>query len=155
MNSDRIEKTVVLKAPRSRVWRALTSADEFGSWFGARMDGPFVAGERAIGRITVPNYDHLNIELVIDRIEPERLFSYRWHPYAVEANVDYSSEPMTLVEFHLADDPGGVRLTVIESGFDRIPMVRRATAYRMNEGGWAAQLSNIERHVTGPGGGAQ
>lgn len=151
MDSDRIEKTIVLKASRSQVWRALTSAGEFGSWFGARMNGPFVAGERATGRITIPNYDHLTLELLIDRIEPESLFSYRWHPYAVEADVDYSSEPMTLVEFHLADDPGGIKLTVIESGFDQIPMARRATAYRLNDGGWAAQMTNIARQVTGAG----
>ncbi|MFA5897507.1 MAG: SRPBCC family protein [Hyphomicrobium sp.] len=149
MTTDRIEKSVVLKASRSQVWRALTSADQFGAWFGAKMNGPFVAGMRATGRITIPDYDHLNLELLIDRIEPESLFSYRWHPYAVEADVDYSSEPMTLVEFHLADDPGGIKLTVIESGFDQIPIARRATAYRMNDGGWAGQMQNIARYVTG------
>lgn len=151
MSSDRIEKTIVIKASRSQVWRALTSASQFGAWFGAKMNGPFVAGARATGRITIPNYDHLNLELIIDRIEPESLFSYHWHPYAVEAGVDYSREPMTLVEFHLADDPGGIKLTVIESGFDRIPVARRATAYRMNDGGWQSQLSNIQRHAEGAG----
>ncbi len=149
MSPDRIEKTIVLKGSRSQVWRALTSADQFGAWFGAKMNGPFVAGERVSGRITIPNYDHLNIEMVIERIEPERLFTYRWHPYAVEAGVDYSSEPMTLVEFHLEDDPAGIKLTVTESGFDQIPIARRATAYRMNDGGWAAQMQNIARYVTG------
>ena len=149
MSPDRIEKTIVLKGSRSQVWRALTSADHFGAWFGAKMNGPFVAGERVTGRITIPNYDHLNIEMVIERIEPERLFTYRWHPYAVEAGVDYSSEPMTLVEFHLEDDPAGIKLTVTESGFDQIPIARRATAYRMNDGGWAAQMQNIARYVTG------
>ncbi len=149
MSPDRIEKTIVLKGSRSQVWRALTSAGQFGAWFGAKMNGPFVAGERVSGRITIPNYDHLNIEMVIERIEPERLFTYRWHPYAVEAGVDYSSEPMTLVEFHLEDDPAGIKLTVTESGFDQIPIARRATAYRMNDGGWAAQMQNIARYVTG------
>lgn len=151
MTTDRIEKAIVLNASRSQVFRALTSSDQFGAWFGAKIDGPFVAGERASGRITIPKYDHLHLELVVDRIEPEHLFSYRWHPYAVEAGVDYSSEPMTLVEFHLEDDPAGIKLTVIESGFDQIPLARRATAYRMNDGGWKSQLANIERYVTGIG----
>jgi uncharacterized protein YndB with AHSA1/START domain len=147
MSTDRIEKQIVLKAPRSRVWRALTSSQEFGEWFGARLDGAFAPGAKVAGRITTKGYDHLQMEIVIERVEPEHLFSYRWHPYAVDPDVDYSSEPMTLVEFQLHDVPEGTRLSVVESGFDRIPAERRATAFRMNEGGWAAQLANIERYL--------
>jgi uncharacterized protein YndB with AHSA1/START domain len=148
MSTDRIEKQIVLKAPRSRVWRALTSSQEFGEWFGARLEGSFVPGAKVGGRITTKGYDHLQMEIVIERVEPEHLFSYRWHPYAVDPDVNYSSEPMTLVEFQLHDVNEGTRLSVVESGFDRIPAERRATAFRMNEGGWAAQMANIERYVT-------
>jgi uncharacterized protein YndB with AHSA1/START domain len=147
MSTDRIEKQIVLKAPRSRVWRALTSSQEFGEWFGARMDGPFLPGAKVGGRITTTGYDHLQMEIVIERVEPEHLFSYRWHPYAVDPDVDYSSEPMTLVELQLHDVPDGTRLSVVESGFDRVPAERRAMAFRMNEGGWAAQMANIERYL--------
>ena len=149
MNTDRIEKTTVLRAPRSTVWRALTTAGEFGTWFGARMSGTFAPGARVSGRITTPGYDHLTIELVIERVEPERVFSYRWHPFAIDPNADYSTEPMTLCEFTLEDVPEGTRLTVIESGFDRIPAERREVAFRMNDGGWAAQLTNIDRYLAG------
>ena len=100
------------------------------------------------GRITIPNYDHLTIEMFIERVEPERLLAYRWHPHAVDANMDYSSEPMTLVEFTLTEAPGGTTLTVVESGFDRLPPARRLEAFRMNSDGWADELRNIERHVT-------
>lgn len=147
MNTDRIEKSTILKAPRSRVWRALTRPEEFGAWFGCRLNGPFAPGARVSGPITIPNYEHLTMKFVVERIEPEHLFSYRWHPYAVDPTVDYSDEPMTLVEFQLADVPGGTRLTVVESGFEQIPVARRATAYRMNDGGWTAQVVNIEKYV--------
>jgi uncharacterized protein YndB with AHSA1/START domain len=147
MNTDRIEKTTVLRAPRATVWRALTTAEEFGAWFGARMSGAFTPGARVSGRITIPGYDHLTMEFVIERVEPERVFSYRWHPHAIDPNVDYSTEPMTLCEFTLEDVPEGTRLTVIESGFDRIPAARREVAFRMNDGGWAAQLTNIDRYL--------
>ena len=148
--TDRIEKTVVLKAKRSRVWRALASPREFGTWFGARLEGQeFVPSARVRGPITIPGYEHVVLDLTVEKVEPERLFSYRWHPYAVEPGVDYSSEPTTLVEFRLDDVPDGTRLTVVESGFDRIPLARRAEAFRMNEGGWTGQLKNIERHVAG------
>ena len=147
MNTDRIEKTTVLRAPRSRVWQAVTTAEEFGAWFGVKLAGEFAPGARVSGRITTKGYDHLSFELVIERIEPERLFSYRWHPYAIDPQVDYSSEPMTLCEFTFEDVPEGTRLTVVESGFDRIPASRRDEAFRMNDGGWAAQLGNIERHL--------
>lgn len=148
MSTDRIEKNIVLSAPRSRVWRALASAEEFGAWFGVKLEGKaFTPGARVQGRITVPGYEHVNLDISIERVDPERLLSYRWHPYAVEPGVDYSHEPTTLVEFHLDEVAGGTRLTVVESGFDAIPLARRAEAFRMNEGGWAGQLKNIERHV--------
>jgi uncharacterized protein YndB with AHSA1/START domain len=149
MSTDRIEKNIVLRAPRSRVWRAIASADEFGAWFGVKLEGAFAAGARVKGRITSPGYEHVILDITVERIDPERLFSYRWHPHAVEPGVDYSSEPTTLVEFHLDEVAGGTRLRVVESGFDRIPLARRAEAFRMNDQGWAAQLKNIERHVTG------
>jgi uncharacterized protein YndB with AHSA1/START domain len=149
MSTDRIEKEILLRAPRSRVWRALTNSGEFGEWFGAKMDGQFAPGARVTGRITIKGYEHVPMDMVIDRLEPEHTFSYRWHPHAVEPKTDYSEEPMTLVEFQLQDVPDGTRLTVVESGFDRIPPERRATAYRMNEGGWTSQLKNIERYLTG------
>ena len=146
-SSDRIEKQVVLRATRARVWRALTNHEEFGTWFRVKLDGPFVAGQTLRGHITHPGYEHVTMELDVERIEPERLFSYRWHPYAIDPKVDYKAEPSTLVEFRLDEAPGGTKLTVTESGFDRIPAHRRDEAFRMNEGGWAQQLVNIERHV--------
>lgn len=148
MSKDKIEKSVVLQAPRSRVWRAITDSEEFGTWFGVMLEGTFTAGATVRGRIKTPGYDHLTMDVTVERVDPESLFSYRWHPYAIDPSVDYSGEPMTLVEFHLDEIAGGTRLTVIESGFDRIPLARRAEAFRMNEGGWAAQIKNIERHVS-------
>jgi uncharacterized protein YndB with AHSA1/START domain len=145
--TDRIEKQVLLGAPRSRVWRALTDAAEFGSWFGVKLESAFKAGAKVRGQITHPGYEHLTLEVVVDRVEPEHYFSYRWHPYAVDPKIDYSSEPTTLVEFRLEDTREGTKLTIVESGFDRIPLARRAEAFRMNEGGWTAQAQNIERHV--------
>jgi uncharacterized protein YndB with AHSA1/START domain len=147
-STDRIEKTILLRAPRARVWRALANAEEFGSWFGARFEGAFAAGSPARGTITTAGYEGFVLEITVERIEPERLFSYRWHPYAIDPGVDYSEEPMTLVEFRLEDAPEGTRLTVTDSGFDRIPLSRRSEAFRMNEQGWTSQLKNIERHVS-------
>lgn len=147
MSTDRIEKRIVLRAPRSRVWRALTDAKEFGAWFGVELEGAFAEGATVRGKITHPGYEHLTMELQVERIEPERLFSYRWHPYAVDVEVDYAAEPTTLVEFRLNEAPGGTLLEIVESGFDRIPAARRAEAFRMNDGGWAAQTTNLERHV--------
>lgn len=146
--TDRIEKTVIIKAPRSRVWRAIADARQFGEWFRVNLDGDFAAGATTYGKITYPGYEHLTMEMVVERIEPERLFSYRWHPGGDDPQADYSAEPMTLVEFILEDVNGGTRLTIVESGFDRIPLARRAEAFRMNEGGWSEQLQNIERYVT-------
>ena len=152
MSTDRIEKRVVLRAPRSRVWRAIADAKEFGTWFGMKLEGAFAAGSTVRGRLTIPNYDHLTLELQIERIDPEHYFSYRWHPYAIDPKVDYSSEPTTLVEFRLDEMEGGTStaVTIVESGFDRIPLARRAEAFRMNDGGWTEQIANIERHVSTP-----
>jgi uncharacterized protein YndB with AHSA1/START domain len=149
-STDRIEKTVKLLAPRSRVWRAITNADEFGAWFGVKLEGAFAEGGTVLGRITHPGYEHVTMEVLVDRIEPERYFSYRWHPYAIQPGVDYSREPTTLVEFNLAEADGGTVLTIVESGFDRIPLARRAEAFRMNDGGWTEQVKNIERYVSKP-----
>ena len=147
MSTDRIEKTIVLRAPRSRVWRALAQADEFGAWFGVALEGTVAPGARLTGRITTPGHEQLTMEIMVEQVQPEHLLSYRWHPYAVEPDVDYASEPTTLVEFHLAEVAGGTQLTVVESGFDGIPLARRATAFRMNEQGWAEQLTHIARYV--------
>jgi uncharacterized protein YndB with AHSA1/START domain len=146
-STDRIARTIVLRAPRARVWRALAHADEFGAWFGVALDGTFAPGARLSGRLTTPGHEHLTLEITIERVEPEHLLSYRWHPYAVEPGVDYASEPTTLVEFHLAEVADGTQLTVVESGFDSIPPARRATAFRRNEQGWAEQLTHIARYV--------
>lgn len=148
-STDRIEKEILLQAPVARVWRALTDAGEFGTWFRVALDGPFVPGQRLTGRITHPGYEHITMELLVERMEAESLFSYRWHPYAVDPAVDYSQEPTTLVEFRLSPQGGGTLLSVVESGFDRVPAHRRDEAFRMNERGWAGQLKNIERHVAG------
>jgi uncharacterized protein YndB with AHSA1/START domain len=150
-STDRIEKRIRLNAPRSRVWRALADSKEFGKWFKVVLEGPFTPGTRVRGKVTHPGYEHLPFELEIERVEPERLLSWRWHPAAIEAGVDYSKEPTTLVVFELADDGGGTLLTVVESGFDRIPPERRAQAFRMNEDGWRQQLQNIERHLAAAG----
>jgi uncharacterized protein YndB with AHSA1/START domain len=147
--TDRIEKQVLLRAPRSRVWRALTDAAEFSSWFGVKLEAPFAPGATVRGQITHPGYEHLTMEVVVDRMEPERYFSYRWHPAAHDPKTDYSVEPMTLVEFRLEEAAEGTRLTIVESGFDRIPLARRAEAYRMNDGGWTAQAQRIAKHVAG------
>jgi uncharacterized protein YndB with AHSA1/START domain len=149
-STDRIEKQVVLRAPRSRVWRALTDASEFGQWFGVRLDGPFVPGQATLGKITHPGYEHVTMQVWVERMDEARSsFSFRWHPYAIDPAVDYASEPTTLVEFRLEELPEGTLLTVAESGFDEIPASRRDDAFRMNSEGWAEQMKNIERHVAG------
>jgi uncharacterized protein YndB with AHSA1/START domain len=146
--SNQIEKQINLRAPRSRVWRALTDSKEFGSWFGVALDGIFRPKSLVSGRITIKGFEHVTFQITIERIDPESYFSYRWHPYAVDPAVDYSKEPTTLVEFRLEElAGGGTSLTVIESGFDRIPIERRAKAFQMNDGGWAQQMENITRHV--------
>lgn len=148
-STDRIERSILLKAPRSRVWSALTNAEEFGDWFGVALKGKtFAAGERVQAQVTHPAYEHLVWDVSIERMEPERLLSWRWHPAAVEPSVDYSREPTTLVVFELKEVEGGTLLTVVESGFDNVPPSRRLEAFRMNSGGWDIQMQNIEKHVT-------
>jgi uncharacterized protein YndB with AHSA1/START domain len=161
--TDRIEKQVVLRAPRARVWRALSDAQEFGTWFGVKFDGPFKPGALVRG-VIVPTkvdaevakaqkpYEGKPFEITIDRIEPEKLLAFRWHPFAVESGVDYSKEPTTLVEFRLEDVANGVKLTVTESGFDGVPLERRAKAFAANEGGWTMVMTLIEKHLAAASG---
>lgn len=149
MVADRIEKTVDLKAPVDRVWQALTDAREFGQWFRVNLTEPFAEGQVARGNILHPGYEHLMFEAKVVTIRPKSLFAMTWHPYAVDPAVDYSAEPSTLIEFTLEPTASGTRLTVVESGFDKVPAHRRDEAFRMNEGGWAAQMQNIKAHVGG------
>lgn len=144
---NRIEKQIALKAPVARVWRALTDYREFGEWFRVALEGPFVVGQVTRGRILHPGYEHVVWEAVIQQMVPERLFSFTWHPYSVDPNVDYSQEPSTLVEFRLEATAAGTRLTLTESGFENIPAHRRAEAFRMNDGGWTQQMKNVETYV--------
>ena len=147
-STDRIERSVTLKASRSRVWRALSHAEEFGNWFGVKLEGKsFVAGQRVQGQITYPGYEHLVFDVLIERVEPERVLSWRWHPAAIDPAVDYKKEPSTLVVFELKEVEGGTLLTVVESGFDSVPPSRRLEAFRMNSQGWDEQMKNIEEHV--------
>lgn len=147
MTTDRIEKNILLRAPRARVWRALADAEAFGEWFGVKLNGSFSPGARVEGKILHPGYDHLTFTITIEQMEKEQLFSWRWHPYAIDPKVDYSKEPATLVVFELKDALEGTLLTVVESGFDGIPFTRRAEAYRGNEEGWTIQMGAIERYV--------
>jgi uncharacterized protein YndB with AHSA1/START domain len=142
-----IEKRIELKAPVSRVWRAITDYHEFGEWFKVKLEGPFVAGKVSRGQITHPGYEHVKWEATVKEMKPERLFSFTWHPYAIDPNVDYSTETPTLVEFRLEKIPSGTLLVITESGFDKISAHRRAEALRMDDGGWAGQIKNIEKHV--------
>src|SRR5215468_322022 len=159
MNTDRIEKKILLRAPRQRVWRALADSTEFGTWFGMKFEGPFVAGRSIRGVVVTTQvdpevaklqkpYEGLEFEITIEQMEPESLFSLRWHPNAVERGVDYSKEPTTTVEFRLQEAPEGTLLTVVESGFQRLPATRQRSAFDSNSGGWEEQLKNIERYVT-------
>lgn len=159
-STDSIRKEILLRAPLERVWHAISNAEEFGTWFGMRFDGPFVAGARVSGQLTPTAvdpevaksqkpYEGLRFEIMIDQIEPMRIFSYRWHPGAVDPNVDYSTEPTTLVIFELEEVSEGTRLTITESGFDKIPLARRAKAFEGNEHGWDAQLTLIEGYIAG------
>lgn len=147
--TDRIERSVQIDAPRSRVWRALSNAEEFGNWFGANLKGKaFTAGQRVQGPITISGHEHVVFDAIIERVEPEQLLSYRWHPYAKDPAIDYSKEQRTLVTFTLKDADPGTLLTVVESGFDKVPPGRRLEAFRMNSQGWEGQMRNIVRHVT-------
>jgi uncharacterized protein YndB with AHSA1/START domain len=158
--TDRIEKKVLLRAPRDRVWSAISDAKQFGTWFGVELDGPFVAGAAIKGRITPTKVDpevakmqepHTGkaFDITVDRIEPPKLFSFRWHPFAIEPDVDYSKEPTTLVTFQLEEATGGTQLTITESGFDKIPLERRAKAFAANDGGWTKQLELIAKYLAG------
>lgn len=144
---DRIERAVELEVPPTRLWRALTDHAEFGMWFGVHLESPFSIGQTTRGRITHPGYEHLVMEIRTRQMQPEHLFAFCWHPYAVDPKIDYSSEPPTLVEFHLTPASRGTHLAITESGFTRIPAHRREEAYRMNAGGWTEQIKNIKRYL--------
>ena len=146
-STDRIEKQITLDAPRSRVWRALTDVQQFNAWFGVSLVAPFAAGAEVSGQINIPRYQHVTMTIWIETMEPDRFFSFRWHPYAVEPDVDYSAEPTTLVAFTLEDAGAGTRLTIVESGFDAIPESRRAKAFSMNSNGWNGQAENIRKFL--------
>lgn len=147
METNRIEKSIELKAPVSRVWQALTDHLEFGEWFHVKLDAPFQPGHASHGHMTYPGYEHLKWEVVVQKMEPEHTFSFNWHPYAIDPAIDYSTETPTLVEFTLEPTPTGTRLTVTESGFDNVPSARRLEAFRMNDNGWSIQVKNIEAYV--------
>jgi uncharacterized protein YndB with AHSA1/START domain len=147
-STDRIEKQVLLKAPLKRVWRAVTDSAQFGAWFRVKLSEPFIPGRSISGPVLHPGYEHLTWTVTVEKMEPERLFSWRWRPYAVNPNKDYSNEPTTLVVFELTEVAGGTLLKVTESGFDAVPLERRETAFRANSDGWAIQMGNIERYVS-------
>ena len=148
-STDRIEKQVTLPAPRSRVWRALTDVAQFNSWFGVSLTSPFAPGAEVSGKLNIRNYEHVTMTIWIETMQPERFFSFRWHPYAIERGVDYAAEPTTLVSFTLEDADAGTRLTIVESGFDAIPESRRAKAFTMNSNGWNGQAENIRKFLAG------
>jgi uncharacterized protein YndB with AHSA1/START domain len=145
--TDRIEKRIELKAPVSRVWRAITDYREFSAWFRVNLEGPFVPGKVTRGQITHPGYEHVKIEVTVKEMQPERLFSYTWHPHALDPNMDYSKETPTLVEFQLEKIASGTLLVITESGFDKIPAHRRNEALRGNDSGWAGQIKSIANYV--------
>lgn len=145
--TDRIQKEVVLKATRARVWKALADSKEFGTWFQIDFKEPFRAGQPIQGRVTYPGYEHHSAIFFVERIEPETLFSFRWHPHAVNPDVDYKDEPTTRVEFTLEEVAGGTKLTVVESGFDALPEARRKVAFPRNSEGWAHQMGSIEKYL--------
>jgi uncharacterized protein YndB with AHSA1/START domain len=145
--NNQIEKRIELRAPISRVWRALTDHREFGEWFRVKLGGPFVAGQVSRGHITWPGYEHVKWEAVVERMEPERLFSFTWHPYSVDPKIDYSKETPTLVEFRLEKTATGTLLLLTESGFENVPSDRRLEAFRMNDNGWTQQMENIKTYV--------
>ncbi|HEX4037364.1 MAG TPA: SRPBCC family protein [Acidobacteriaceae bacterium] len=144
---DRIENSIELHSPVTRVWRALTDYREFGAWFRVALDGPFKAGEDAHGKVTHPGYEHLTFHAIVQSIDPEQYFAFTWHPYAVDPAVDYSEETPTLVEFHLEPISAGTRLTVTESGFSDLPDGRRDEAFARNGEGWSMQMKNLEDYI--------
>jgi uncharacterized protein YndB with AHSA1/START domain len=147
--TDRFETDIVLDAPRSRVWRALTDVKQFNHWFGVNLTGEFAPGREVSGHITIRGYEHVMMTAWVETMEPERKFAFRWHPYAIEPNVDYSTEPTTLVTFTLESVPEGTRLIVVESGFDALPESRRLPAFKANHSGWVGQLKNIAKYLAG------
>jgi len=150
LDTDRVERSILINASRERVWRALTNAEEFGAWFGADLSGQaFKPGERARGKFSHEEFPDSYFDAVVERIEPQDMMSFYWHPFAVDPAVDYSQEEPTLVTFTLKDAPGnGILLTVVESGFDKVPAHRRRKAFEMHSSGWEFQLQNIARHVS-------
>lgn len=147
--SDRIETEVLIEAPQARVWRAISNAEEFGKWFQVDLTGKeFAAGQTVSARISSCGHGDLPWTVLVERIEPEQLFSFRWHPYSKDSSVDYSAEERTLVEFRLKEVDNGTLLTVIESGFDKVPPERRLEAFRMNTRGWAAKIEDVEKYAT-------
>ena len=146
-STDRIEKVVTLDAPRSRVWHALTDVEQFNAWFGVALQTPFAPGAAISGKLTFKGYDHITLQIWIERMEPDRHFSFRWHPFAIDPTTDYSAEPTTLVSFTLEDAADGTRLTIVESGFDAIPASRRAAAFSSNSAGWDGQAKNLQRYL--------
>ncbi len=159
--TNRIEKRVLLRAPQERVWRAISNASEFGAWFGVELDGSFARGVRMTGRITPTQVDPdvartqeqyrgTPLEFYVERVEPMSLFSFRWHPFAIDRTVDYSNEPMTLVTFTLEPADGGTMLTIVESGFDAIPIARRADAFEANDEGWSLIVQLVEKYLQKP-----
>ena len=145
--TDRIEKQTVVRAPLAKVWNALGDPAEFGAWFGLKLEGSFTPGARVKGKLTNPEYAHLTFEIDLAEVVPQELFSYRWHPYAIDPKVDYSQEPTTRIEFRLEEVKEGTRVTIVESGFDAIPAERRAETFRMNDDGWTQQIENLARHA--------
>jgi uncharacterized protein YndB with AHSA1/START domain len=146
-STDRIERNIEVRAPRSRVWRAISNAKEFGTWFRMNVEGEFAEGAKLRGRITHPGYEHVTLDLFVESMEPERYFSYRWHPHALDTSKDYSAEPMTLVEFILNETEEGTAVTIVESGFDQLPAERRDEAFRSNGNGWTGQIKNLAQYV--------
>lgn len=144
MENDRIEREIEIKAAPAKVWDALTDYKKFGQWFGVRLDGPFIVGKTTTG---INNYKELKMAYMIQKIEPKTFFSYKWTPYPIDSERDYSQEDPTLVEFTLSETDKGTKVVVVESGFSRIPQDRRAEAFRMHTGGWEAQLENIKKYV--------
>lgn len=149
IDTNSIERSIHINGSRERVWRALTNAEEFGAWFGADLSGQsFTAGQRARGPMTMQGCEGLYFDAVIKQIQPQDLLSFHWHPYSGDPSADYSTEQPTLVTFTLKDVPGkGVLLTVVESGFDKVPEHRRRKAFEMHSEGWDFQLKNVARHA--------
>jgi uncharacterized protein YndB with AHSA1/START domain len=148
-STDRIEKQVTIETSRSRVWRAITDVSQFNTWFGVSLGAPFVVGAEVSGRFTNAKYDHVTLTLWIEALEPERFFSFRWHPYPMEDGADIASEPTTLVTFTLDEVDGATRLTIVESGFDALPEARRATCFSMNSKGWEGQSQKLKKFLEG------